>query len=104
MRAGYVAVGAVMLLLGILGLATIDPVSVNVLARYLPDGALVVLMAAGGLLLIAGLVPERLLPGSQPGEDFRDMKRCHGCGKMVPPDTIRCPNCNAKFTDLYDNL
>jgi hypothetical protein len=93
-----------MSLLGIVGLAAIDPFSVTVLARYLPTGALAVLMAAGGILLIAGLMPERLLSGSQPGEDFRDMKRCYGCGKMVPPYTIRCPNCNAKFTDLYDNL
>ncbi|MBS3773539.1 MAG: hypothetical protein KGY55_04990 [Candidatus Thermoplasmatota archaeon] len=102
MRAGYVATGMALMLLGALGLTAADPLSVGVLARYLPDGALLVLLAAGAVVLVAGL-----LPGRTPEEetsDFSSMKRCHGCGKMVPPDTIRCPNCNAKFTSLYDNL
>jgi hypothetical protein len=91
-----------MMAMGMLGLAPGVPFA-DVLSRYLPDGALVVLLAAGAVVLVAGLLPRRLME-SDPGDDFGNMKRCHGCGKMVPPDTIRCPNCNAKFTRLYDNL
>ncbi|MFO8132344.1 MAG: hypothetical protein R6U10_00175 [Thermoplasmatota archaeon] len=96
------ATGVGLMLLGALGLASDVPPG-DVLSRYLPDGALVVLLAAGAIVLVAGLLPRRLMD-SDPGDDFSSMKRCHGCGKMVPPDTIRCPNCNAKFTSLYDNL
>lgn len=99
MRAGFVAAGAGMTLLGILGLVE----GPALLSRYLPDGAMIVLLAAGGILVMAGLVPQKAKEGEK-GEDFRNMKRCHGCGKMVPPDTIRCPNCGAKFASLYENL
>lgn len=103
MRAEFVAAGLAFVLVGTLGLAAVDPFSGNVLSRYLPDGAMVVLLAAGAVLLLASVMPQRLLQ-SEDGSDFSDRKRCHGCGKMVPPETIRCPNCNAKFTSLYDNL
>lgn len=88
-----------MVALAVLALVDVHPV----LSRWLPDGAMVVLLAAGAVLLVGGLLPAGA-PESEAGEDYGTMKRCHGCGKMVPPDTIRCPNCGAKFTSLYDNL
>lgn len=100
MQAGFVAAGAGMIVLGVVVLAGAVPL----LSRYLPDGGMVVLLAAGAILLIGDLVPRETASEGREAEDYRNMKRCHGCGKMVPPDTIRCPNCGAKFTSLYENL
>ncbi len=104
MRKGISAVGIVLLIGGAVGTIELIPQMNYIVDEFAPAYFWSLILFIGLAVGIMGVVIPKTKVRDEREVNPNDMKSCPSCGKLVPPDALRCSNCGTRFKSLYENL